>query len=358
VDFTFTEEQRMMAAAFRELLDDVCSPAALRAAFEERSDDSAARWARIVEMGLPGALAPESGGGLGLAPSDFVLIAEEAGRAALPESIVEHAGVAVPLLAELASQSPVAAELLTRAANGEARIAVSHARNPYVLDADRAGRVVVCTDDEIHLVEPAKAQLTRQPSIDALRRLFTVNAPLGSATRIASGANAQTAARRALERGAVFTAAQCLGLTERMIAITVEYAKTRNQFGHPIGSYQAIKHHLATVQVKLEFARPVVYAAVTRVSDLEPRALAVVSHAKLAAADAAELASRTAIQVHGAMGYSWEVDLHFYMKRAWALAGAWGDRNFHSRRVQELLLGGRLELGPDGSFERSAGAGA
>jgi alkylation response protein AidB-like acyl-CoA dehydrogenase len=161
------------------------------------------------------------------------------------------------------------------------------------------------------------------------------------------------AAGRALERGAVYAAAQCLGLTERMVAIAVEYAKTRSQFGHPIGSYQAIKHHLATVQVKLEFARPVVYAAVARVRDLDARALAAVSHAKLAAADAAELAARTAMQVHGAMGYSWEVDLHFYMKRAWALAGAWGDRNFHARRLQGVLFEDRVATGPDRTFERN-----
>jgi alkylation response protein AidB-like acyl-CoA dehydrogenase len=96
-----------------------------------------------------------------------------------------------------------------------------------------------------------------------------------------------------------------------------------------------------------------VYAAVTRVADLDSRAFAAASHAKLAAGDAAELAARTGIQVHGAMGYSWEVDLHFYMKRAWALAGAWGDRNYHARRVQSLLFDAQLALGPDRTFERA-----
>jgi alkylation response protein AidB-like acyl-CoA dehydrogenase len=139
-----------------------------------------------------------------------------------------------------------------------------------------------------------------------------------------------------------------------MITLAAEYAKERVQFGKPIGSYQAIKHHLASVQVKLEFARPVVYAAVTRAADLDPRAAATASHAKLAAGDAAELAARTAIQVHGAMGYSWELDLHFYMKRAWALQGAWGDRSFHARRVQSLVCGGALALGPDQTFARTA----
>jgi alkylation response protein AidB-like acyl-CoA dehydrogenase len=150
-------------------------------------------------------------------------------------------------------------------------------------------------------------------------------------------------------------AAQCVGLADRMVAIAVEYAKQRSQFGRPIGSYQAIKHHLATVQVKLEFARPVVYAAVTRITDLDSRSFAAASHAKLAAGEAAELAARAAIQVHGAMGYSWEVDLHFYMKRTWALVGVWGDRNFHARRVQSILIEESLPLGPDRTFGRYSG---
>jgi alkylation response protein AidB-like acyl-CoA dehydrogenase len=90
------------------------------------------------------------------------------------------------------------------------------------------------------------------------------------------------------------------------------------------------------------------------VGDLGARSLAAVSHAKLAATDAADLAARTAIQVHGAMGYSWELDLHFYMKRAWALAGAWGDRSFHARCMQTLVCGEAFPLGPDQTFERTA----
>jgi len=93
-----------------------------------------------------------------------------------------------------------------------------------------------------------------------------------------------------------------------------------------------------------------VYAAATRLSKSGARAETVASHAKLAAGDAAELAARTAIQVHGAMGYSWEVDLHFYMKRAWGLAGAWGDRMFHARRVQAALFAGQVATGPEFTF--------
>jgi alkylation response protein AidB-like acyl-CoA dehydrogenase len=350
MDFTFTDEQKAMASAVRELLVDLCSPVALRKAYDGDAPARTGGWPSLVELGLPGMLAPESSGGLGLDDVDLVLVAEETGRAALPEPIVDHAGVAVPLLAELAPRSERAQALLAGAASGECRVAVAHERNPYVADADTATHVLVCRPGAIHLVTRDAVRLTAQPSIDRLRRLFSVDATLDSRNRIASGASARDATARALNRGAVFTAAQCLGLTQRMVEQAVEYAKERTQFGQPIGAYQATKHHLASVQVRLDFARPVVYAAATRVRDADVRADAVVSHAKLAAGDAADLAARTAIQVHGAMGYSWEVDLHFYMKRAWALAGAWGDRMFHARRVQAALFSGRVAAGPEYTF--------
>jgi alkylation response protein AidB-like acyl-CoA dehydrogenase len=351
MDFNFSEEQRMMAGALRALLDDICAGSSLRAVFERRDAAQEERWRRLSEMGLCGVLAPAASGGLGLADADFVLLAEETGRAALPEPLSEQAGVAVPLLAELASDAR-AARLLASAASGAARIAVAHPQNPYINVPPGVTHYLLCTPGAITLLDAAQARTVPEVSIDAARQLVRMEAVEGEALLIGSGTAARSCVARAANRGAVYTAAQCLGLAERMITLAVEYAKQRVQFGKPIGSYQAIKHHLASAQVKLEFARPVVYAAVTRVADTDVRALAAASHAKLAAADAAELAARTAIQVHGAMGYSWEVDLQFYMKRAWALAGAWGDRSFHARRVQSLICGGELALGPDATFER------
>jgi alkylation response protein AidB-like acyl-CoA dehydrogenase len=351
MDFTLTDEQRLMTSALRELTDDICSSAQLRAAFEGKSDSARERWARISDMGLPGIIAPRDCGGSSLELIDAVLIAEEAGRAALPEPLSEHAGVAVPLLADCAAAAAAAAALLPRAASGECLIGVVHEANPCALIAEPTSHLVVCRGDEVHLVPIADAHLTLEPSIDALRRLATVGATIGTGSVIAAGAAGRTAAGRAFERGAVLTAAECLGLAERLIRIAVAYALERTQFGKPIGSYQALKHALASAQVKLEFARPVVYAAAARQGELTSRAKVLASHAKLAASDAAELAARTAIQVHGAMGYSWEVNLHFYMKRAWALAGAWGDHNFHARRLQSMLLDGAIELGADRTFD-------
>jgi alkylation response protein AidB-like acyl-CoA dehydrogenase len=353
MDFTFSEEQRMMAGAFRELTADLCTPEALRALFEGRDTAAGERWKRLAELGLFGVLAPQKSGGMGLEAADFVLLAEEAGRAALPEPLSEQAALAVPALLELAAE-PAAAALLPQLASGTARIAVTHPQNARANVPPGLTHWLLCAPEAVTLARAEEITAVAAVSVDAGRRLLEPHAPAGAGEILARGARAQAIGARLLNRGAVFSAAQCLGLAERMITLAAEYAKERVQFGKPIGSYQAIKHHLASVQVKLEFARPVVYAAVTRAADLDPRAAATASHAKLAAGDAAELAARTAIQVHGAMGYSWELDLHFYMKRAWALQGAWGDRSFHARRVQSLVCGGALALGPDQTFARTA----
>ncbi|MEP6011688.1 MAG: acyl-CoA dehydrogenase family protein, partial [Parasphingorhabdus sp.] len=153
-----------------------------------------------------------------------------------------------------------------------------------------------------------------------------------------------------LNLGALMSAAQLVGIADAMLEQAVEYAKVRNQFGQPIGAFQAVKHHLATATVALEFAKPVVWRAAQAMDDGTDSASIHVSHAKLAAGDAALQMTETAIQVHGAMGYTYEVDLHFWMKRCWALIGAWGSRGFHSKRVDDAIIGGSLNIGPAQTF--------
>ena len=353
MDFTFSDEQRMMAASTRELLADVCSPAVLRAVAEGRDTSGAARWERYCELGLPGLLAPESAGGVGLSNVDFVLIAEELGRAAVPEALVEHAAIGVPLLAEFASE-PRVRPMLEAAAAGTGRVAVALAQEPFVAGAGEADWVLVGAGDELHLVPRSGVRLVEQPANDRLRRLHRIEYSPVPATRIATGAAVREACSRAVDRGALHAAAQCLGVAERMLEIAVAYASDRKQFGQAIGAYQGLKHQFASAQVKVEFARPVVYAAAASLGESGEEPVAV-SHAKLAAVAAADACARIAMQAHGAMGYSWEVDLHFYMKRAWALAGAWGDGNLHARRVQAALWSGAQPLGPAHTFSATEG---
>jgi alkylation response protein AidB-like acyl-CoA dehydrogenase len=153
-----------------------------------------------------------------------------------------------------------------------------------------------------------------------------------------------------LDLGALMAAAQLLGLAEAMLDQAVTYAKVREQFGQPVGAFQAVKHKLADVAVALEFVRPVVWRAAQALDDHLTSAPVHVSHAKYAATDTAYLAAESAIQVHGAMGYTYEVDLHFWMKRSWALAGAWGDRSFHFNRVSAAVRTSALLIGPSYTF--------
>jgi alkylation response protein AidB-like acyl-CoA dehydrogenase len=139
-------------------------------------------------------------------------------------------------------------------------------------------------------------------------------------------------------RGTLGYSAQLVGLARRMLAMTVGYVSERKQFGAPIGSFQAIKHHLADVRIAVEFAAPLAYRAAYSLAEGDPDAMLHCSMAKAQCADAAELAARAALQCHGAMGYSYEYDLHLFMKRAWALSRTWGDASWHRDRVACAIL--------------------
>jgi len=346
MDFSFSEEQRMAAESVRQVLNDHCQPAALRNSLAGNGGQDEARWRALLDTGLAGMLLPESAGGLALTEVDFVLIAEACGYYALPEPLVEHAGIAAPLLAAAGAEPT----LMERVATGEALLAIGHPINPLVADADRATHLLLHAQDEIHLLPASAVQLKRQESIDPFRRLFSVSWTPNTSSRIAEANTTPALWNATLDRGALFTAAQCLGLAQRAGDLAVAYAKERKQFGKPIGSYQAVKHLLANVQVKIEFARPVVYAAAAEIGNADAMSRARVSHAKLAAAEAADQAVRSALQVHGAMGYSWEVDLHFYLKRVLALTYAWGHPAFHRARVAARVF--EQPLGPDHTFAR------
>jgi len=338
MDFNFSEQHTMLADAARTLLDETCTLEQLRALMDQGEAVDNERWQAITENGLSAVLLPESAGGLGLAAQDFVQIAEHCGYVALPEPLIEHAGIAAPLLAACDAHHPLLA--------GQGMLAISHPVNPFVNHADTATALLLEHQGEVHLVAPEQVKLTLQPSIDPFRRLYRVEWMPDANTRIAD--NAHTLWDAALDHGALFTAAQCLGLAQRCVDLAVDYAKERKQFGKPIGSYQAVKHHLASAQVKIEFARPVLYAAAAQCGQHDIHSRARISHAKLAAADAADFAAHQALQIHGAMGYSWEVDIHIFLKRSLALQFAWGTPEFHYNRIHARVT--NAPLGADQTF--------
>jgi alkylation response protein AidB-like acyl-CoA dehydrogenase len=330
MDFTLNDEQMMFAETARTLLADCCGPEDWRRMMAADTAFDPARWAALVETGLTAIMVPEAAGGMGLGELDFALIAIEAGYAALPEPLVESAGIAVPLLASLGHALPD-------------MVAVAPACNPVVAGADVAQAILVERDGHALLVDRADAVLTPAPTIDPLRRLFRLDWDRAQDLGPADWDLAR-------DRGALFAAAQGLGLAQRAVDLAVAYARDRTQFGKPIGSYQAVKHHLANAQVAIEFARPVVLAAAADCAAQDVFSRARVSEAKLVALEAADTAARAAIQVHGAMGYSWEVDVHLFLKRTLALTGAWGTPQVHRARVAQRLF--TRPTGPDTTFIR------
>jgi len=309
MDFRFTDDQLLLAEGVRDYLAGTHGPEVLRRLDADGNRDPAI-WQGLVEMGLPGLLVPEAHGGMGMQLIDALPIAIECGRACLAEPLVDTAFVEVPWLlrnGETARLAEIAA--------GTRKAALEHVVNPWVADGDG----------------------TPLQSVDPLRNL-------GYAP------NRSSADPYLLDLAALMSAAQLVGLAEAMLAQAVEYAKLRTQFGQPIGAFQAVKHQLANCSVAIEFARPVLLRATMALQAGDPAASCHVSHAKVAATDAAILTGETAIQVHGAMGYTYEVDLHFWMKRSWALAGAWGSRGFHLQRLDQAVIGGSLPIGPEHTF--------
>jgi alkylation response protein AidB-like acyl-CoA dehydrogenase len=290
---------------------------------------------------------PEEHGGLGMSELDFVLLAQECGYVALPEPLVHTALVAVPLLNDLGGE--LAAHWLPRVAAGEAKVVVGLQQNQLVEDAHVADLLLLQQGDELVALTPDQVELRHNESVDPSRKLYAVTLPAG-AQSVAGGERAASLMAATLNRGALGSAAQALGLAQRMIDISVQYTSERQQFGKAIGSFQAVKHHMANVAVCLEYAKAPVHRAAYCIANNEAIAGHAVSQAKLAACEAANLAAKNSIQVHGAMGYTWEVDLHIFMKKAWALANTWGDAGFHKARVADHIFAHGARLGAGATF--------
>lgn len=347
MDFNYSQDALDLRDGAREYFRGSCTAEALRALVEKGNADLGS-WSDLVDMGLVGFLVPESAGGLGNSDSGFVLLSEEAGYVALPEPLADAAGVAVSLLN--AAPHNAATEIVGAIASGETRVLVSHWINPYVNQLSADDKILHVTFDEVHLLDAGSHSAEPVDSIDPLRRLCKVNAKTSASTLIATGDEARRLSSICLQRGALFCAAELLGLTAAMIDMSRAYVNERKQFGVAIGTFQAVKHHLASAFAKLEFARPCVYRAAATADKEEQRADLHIAHAKIAATDAAINAAEAAIQVHGGIGYTFEADLHLWMKRVWALAGIWGDRNYHMGVVDRAVFDEYLEIGPAATF--------
>lgn len=285
--FELTDEQTGFAEAITDLMRSANSVATARAWAAGDTTAGQDLWKRLADLGLTALVAPEDEGGLGGTLVDLVVAFEVLGHELAVGPWIESAALAPQL-------------------DGEMVTAAAPPLAPYAADAQVA-RLLSGTAGVTHR------------SIDSTRTLTEVTgaAPFDDA---------------ALDRAVLAAAAQLVGAGERVLADSVTYAKQRKQFGRQIGSYQAIKHQLADVRIALDFARPLVLgAALGEVP---------VSAAKVYAADAADLAARTGLQVHGAIGYTAEFDLSLWLNRIRALVTAWGTPAYHRARVLESLVAG------------------
>jgi alkylation response protein AidB-like acyl-CoA dehydrogenase len=321
VDFRPSEDQ----LALRDGLRAFCEgrvPAEALADLEKQAAFDAELWRELAEMGVFSLRVPESEGGVGLGMADAVIAFCELGRRLVPGPVL---------------WSHLAAGLVPGAGSGEVVVGgtdADPASAPLLLEhRESLGALLVLRADGVFRVDPAGLDATPIATpLDPLTPLHRV-ASLPAGERIA-GADAVQRLRR---EGAVLAAALLLGIAEATQELAVAYAKGREQFGRPIGSFQAIKHLLADAYVRQELARAAVYAAGATLDDPQvgdPERAA--STAKLIAGEAALRNARTCIQVHGGMGYTWEVPAHYYLKRTWVLENAFGTGGSHAARLASL----------------------
>lgn len=357
MDFTFTEDQIAFRDSISKFLMTEAAPELLREIWETESGRSAELWTKIAEQGLMSVSVPEAEEGMGLSDMDWLLLLQELGYYGLPDVVADTAYVAVGMLAALPAQHAARSQWLPLIAQGQCRVAVGHPLNPLVPDAGVADILLmphaVDGGTELHLLTAAQCQITPVASFDTSRRLSKVNWSPSAETCIADAQQGQSIWNMAAERGVLSASAQLLGLSQRMLDLSVDYVAQRKQFDKVIGSFQAVQHHLADIVTQIEFAKPVLYRACYALQDADPDLSVRISHAKLQCGAAGNLAARNSLQVHGAMGYTWEVDLQMFMKRAWVLESAWGNDAFHKERLtQGLLRSANPPAGPGATFDR------
>jgi alkylation response protein AidB-like acyl-CoA dehydrogenase len=337
VRFAFTDDQKMLRDTVREVLQRECPPDVVRAAWEGRPEGVHAVWRTLAEMGVIGMRASEAAGGMAMSELDLVLPLEETGYAALPGPLADTVAVGIPLL-EAAGTDDQKTRWLGPAADGNVKIVVAFEGQSNIAHAASADVLIAQAGGAAYCIPIAEVSVTPELSVDRTRELVRVSFEIDPRRRMREDIDVYALFALAHERAALASAAQLIGLSRRMLDMAVQYAKVREQFGKPIGVQQAVKHRLANALIEQEFARPLVYRAAWSLATSASDAAIDVSLAKIYAGQAAKFVAKQALQVHGAIGYTIEYDLHMWMKRAWALSATHGDAAYHRERVGAHIL--------------------
>ena len=320
MDFELSEDQVALADGVRSFCDGRFPIAAVRELAASGGVDRA-RWRELGDLGVFSLRLPADAGGADLGWADAVVAFEELGRALVPGPLV---------------WTLLLAGLVPGAATGEAIVGGMDRDDPsrLVEFPDRLDVLAVADDDGLWAVAAADLEIEALNPLDPLTPVGRLVGELPQGDRLGD-AELVVALRR---QGAVLTSALLLGMAEAATDVAVAYAKDRQQFGRPIGSFQAMKHILADMFTRAEVARGAVYAAGVTLDDPAVGSVArAAAAAKLTAAEAALANGKSCVQVHGGMGYTWEIDAHMYVKRAWVLAWAFGSTDEHAETMAAFV---------------------
>jgi alkylation response protein AidB-like acyl-CoA dehydrogenase len=327
MDFGFNDEQQAIKETAREMLAKRSPLAKVREAAESRSYDDAL-WKEICDLGWPGIAIAEEHGGQGLGMVGLAILCEELGYACAPSPFLSNASAG--LFIERAGSDEQRERWLGGIASGEGRGAAAFQprSNDLVPDAEGAAVLVLNNGDGAAIVEAGDAEVEPVELIDATRSYASVSASGGDAL---SGD-----VEHAADLSVVALAAELTGIAQRALEIAVDYAKERQQFERPIGAYQAVSHRCAGMLYDTEESRSLTYYAAWCADD-EPESLPLAaSMAKARASDAAWRVTNDALQVLGGIGFTWEHDLHFFLKRGKVGSELLGDARMHRERVAAL----------------------
>lgn len=327
--FVLTEEQHALAEAVDEIIESAGGTKPARTWADGDKSSGRALWAQLAELGLLGLCVSEENGGMGGTAVDLAVAFERLGYHAVPGPFIESAALLPDLVDEDVRSGIVDGSIIATAS--------VPGLVPYALDAAASSHHFVVGTASVSAATAGAGTA----SIDRTRTLHELTA-VGEAAALDPAA-----VSLAVDRATLACSAMLLGAGERLLAEAVSYAKIREQFGRAIGEYQALKHQLADVRIALTFARPLIYGAALDLGG--PNGARSVSAAKVATGEAADLAARVALQVHGAIGYTEEHDLGLWITRVRALLGVWGTPRHHYTRIASLLLSPGSAASPAGS---------
>lgn len=335
--FELTAEQDQFGQVMHEFFQANFPVTALRAAWENDGAESGL-WQGLADLGALGILIPENEDGAGAGHVELALVLEEVGYAAFPEPVLETAGIAAPLLLKYADDS-VRSKWLPQIASGEAKITVAN-ETGYAPWGARAQAVIVRRGDVIHLVPAGRLDWRPVATQDPTRLVAWADcSDLGSDTVLTREPRA-AAYLNTLGQSAVASA--LVGVTRKLLNMTLAYVGQREQFGRRVGSFQAVKHRLADWAVGLEAARALSWYAAWALSAGDDGAELGAMTAKSSATEAAHFANRNSLQLHGGIGFTWEYDLHFWLMRGQAWEFSFG----HGSPLREAIGRAVLARGP------------